>query len=70
MNNWFAEIARAITRPAVTIIFAAVMAQAVIEGIELPQWFLGLALPCISWWFVERTVTHVKEKNGKVQSVR
>ena len=66
MNNWAAEITRAITRPAVTVIFAAVMAQAVIEGIELPPWFLSLAIPCIVWWFGERAYTHSKERNGKV----
>jgi len=70
MNNWAAEITRAITRPAVTIIFAAVMAQAVIEEITLPQWFLSLAIPVISWWFIERTVIHAKEKNGKVRPVQ
>jgi hypothetical protein len=58
----FCNFFRAIARPAVTIIFAAVIAQAVIEGIDVPQWFLGLAIPCITWWFAERTVTHVKEK--------
>jgi hypothetical protein len=44
----------------VTIIFAAVIAQAVIDGIDIPQWFLALAIPIITWWFAERTVTHVK----------
>jgi hypothetical protein len=58
----FYEMFRAIARPAVTIIFAAVIAQVVIEGITAPQWFLGLAIPCITWWFAERTVTHIKEK--------
>jgi hypothetical protein len=58
----FTELFRAVARPAVTIIFAAVIAEAVIEGINVPQWFLGLAIPCITWWFAERTVTHVKEK--------
>jgi len=58
----FTELFRAITRPAVTIIFAAVIAQVVIEGIAAPQWFLGLASACILWWFGDRTVQHVKEK--------
>ena len=53
---------RAIARPAITIIFAAVIAQVVVERIDAPQWFLGLAIPCITWWFAERTVTHIKEK--------
>ena len=58
----FTEMFRAIARPAVTIIFAAVIAQAVVQGIDVPQWFLGLAIPCITWWFAERTVTHIKSQ--------
>ncbi len=58
----FCNFFRAATRPAVTIIFAAVIAQVVVQGIDAPQWFLGLAIPCITWWFAERTVTHIKEK--------
>jgi hypothetical protein len=61
-KNTFAEVARAVARPAVTVIFAAVIAQVVVERIDAPQWFLGLAIPCIVWWFGERTVTHIKEK--------
>jgi hypothetical protein len=58
----FTELFRAVARPAVTIIFAAVIAQVVIEGIDAPQWFLALAIPCITWWFTERTVTHIAER--------
>jgi len=58
----FSDLFRAVARPAVTIIFAAVIAQVVIEGIDVPQWFLALAIPCITWWFAERTVTHITEK--------
>ena len=47
-----------------TIIFAATIAQVVVEKIDAPEWFLGLAIPCILWWFGERTVTHIKEKKG------
>lgn len=61
----FTEMFRAVARPAVTIIFAAVIAQAVLEGIAVPEWFLGLAIPCITWWFAERTVTHIKEQKGQ-----
>jgi hypothetical protein len=60
----FTEMFRAVARPAVTIIFAAVIAQAVIEGRSVPEWFLALAIPIISWWFAERTVGHIKGKNG------
>jgi len=58
----FTNFFRAATRPAVTIIFAAVIAQVVIEGIAAPQWFLGLASACILWWFGDRTVQHIKTK--------
>ena len=58
----FTGFFRAVTRPVVTIIFAAVIAQVVIESIDVPQWFLGLAGACIIWWFGDRTVQHIKEK--------
>jgi hypothetical protein len=58
----FCDFFRAITRPAVTIIFAAVIAQVVIDKIDVPQWFLGLASACILWWFGDRTVQHIKER--------
>ena len=58
----FSALFRAIARPAITIIFAAVIAQVVIERIPVPEWFLALAIPCITWWFAERTLTHIKEK--------
>lgn len=60
----FADLFRAVARPAVTIIFAAVIAQAVIERIDIPEWFLALAIPTVTWWFAERTVTHIKENKG------
>ena len=55
----FTNFFRAATRPAVTVIFAAVIAQVVIEGIPAPQWFLALASACILWWFGDRTVQHI-----------
>ena len=58
----FCQIFRAVTRPAVTVIFAAVIAQVVVEGIDAPQWFLSLASACILWWFGDRTIQHIKEK--------
>ena len=58
----FTNFFRAVTRPAVTIIFAAVIAQVVIDRIDDPQWFLGLASACILWWFGDRTFQHIKEK--------
>ena len=57
-----AEIFRKATRPIVTVIFAATIAQVVTQGIDAPQWFLSLAIPVILWWFGERTVSHIKGK--------
>lgn len=62
MNNPIVEIFRGAARPVVTVIFATVIAQIVVENITAPQWFIGLAIPCILWWFGERTVAHIKEK--------
>lgn len=59
----FCNLFRAATRPIVTVIFAAIIAHVVVEKITAPQWFLGLAATCILWWFGDRTVQHVKEKN-------
>ena len=58
----FTKMLQAVARPAVTIIFAAAIAQIVIEGIDIPEWFLALAIPIITWWFAERTVTHIKDR--------
>lgn len=58
----FTQMLRSVARPVVTIIFAAVIAQVVVQGIQVPEWFLALAIPCITWWLAERTVTHIKEK--------
>jgi len=54
------DLVRAIARPAISIIFAAVIAQVVVEGIAVPEWFLALAGTCILWWFGERAITHAK----------
>jgi len=64
MENPVVQIIRAIARPAISIIFAAVIAQIVIEGITAPEWFLALAIPTIVWWFGERAITHIKAKNA------
>jgi len=64
----FCDFFRAVTRPAVTIIFAAVIAQVVIDGIDAPQWFIALGSACILWWFGDRTVQHIKEKHVLEQS--
>jgi len=60
----FCNFFRAATRPAVTIIFAAVIAQVVIEGIDAPEWFIGLALSVIGFWFIDRGVHRWKNNGG------
>ena len=55
------EIIRSSIRPILTVIFAAVFAQAVTEGIALPEWFIAAGLGYIGWWFGDRTIQHIKE---------
>ena len=54
------DFVRGCTRPIVTVIFAAVIAQVVTQGIDAPAWFLSLAIPVILWWFGERAVKSIK----------
>ena len=56
------EFFRKATRPIVTVIFAAVIAKVVVEGIDAPDWFIALAATSILWWFGDRTRQHIKEK--------
>jgi len=58
---------RKATRPIVTVIFAATIAQVVTQGIDAPEWFLGMAIPCILWWFGERAVARAKERSARLQ---
>jgi uncharacterized membrane protein YdbT with pleckstrin-like domain len=58
----YSNLPRAIVRPVVTIMFAAVIAHAVTTGLVLPEWFLGLAIPLITFWFGERAYTHHAER--------
>ncbi len=53
---------RAATRPVVTVIFAATIAQVVVERIDAPEWFLAMAGIVILEWWGERTVRHIKER--------
>ena len=62
MNNWVLDILRGAIRPIITVIFAATIAQAVTQRIELPPQFWSLAIPCIAWWFTERTVRRIKDR--------
>jgi len=51
---------RAACRPIVTIIFAATIAQVVTQGIDAPDWFIGLAITVVGFWFGERAVGHIR----------
>ena len=57
------ETLRVATRPIVTVLFAIAIAFVVIAQIDAPAWFISLAIPIILWWFGERAVKHIKEKN-------
>jgi hypothetical protein len=61
----YSNLSRAIVRPVVTILFAAVIAHAVTTGISLPEWFLALAIPLITFWFGERAYTHHAERRAR-----
>ena len=54
------DVFRKATRPIVTVIFAAVLAQVVVENITAPEWFIGLATGVILWWFGQRTVERLR----------
>ena len=64
MNHQLSNFFRAATRPIVTIIFAAVIAQVITEGIDIPweQWTLLAGV--ILWWFGDRTREHINKKKG------
>ena len=65
MNEFVSELGEAfkvVTRPIVTIIFAAVIAQVVVERLIAPDWFLIMANIVIIEWWGERIITRVKEK--------
>lgn len=58
----FESIARAVARPIVTIIFAAVIAQVIIERIPIPEYQWAVLVGVVLWWFGDRTAQHVKGK--------
>ncbi len=60
-----AELFRAAARPIVTVIFAATIAQVVVERIDAPEWFIGLAGTVILWWFGDRTVQRMRKGKGE-----
>lgn len=64
MESKVIEFMRAVARPAISIIFTLALAWAVLNQILLPEWFLALAIPAITWWFAERAITHAKANNS------
>jgi len=58
------DFIKAAARPALSVLFGITIAIAVLNSIVLPEWFLGLAIPTITWWFAERAITHVKANNS------
>ena len=58
------EFIKAAARPALSVMFGIALVVGVLKGIAFPEWFLGLSIPAILWWFGERTLTHAKERNS------
>ena len=56
------ELARAVARPTITVIFAITIMCVVLGEVEVPTWFLVMANTVIIEWWGERLVTHIKEK--------
>ena len=65
--NSLGDFFRKATRPVVTIIFAATIAQVVTQGIDAPEWFLAMAGVVIIEWWSERAVKRIKEKKEKAE---
>jgi hypothetical protein len=61
-TNSLADAARAVTRPIITVLFAAALVAMALDGQDPPAWLLSVAIPCILWWFGERFVMH--RRNG------
>jgi hypothetical protein len=60
------EFLRGMVRPAISLLFAIALIMVVTEGIDAPEWFIGLGSGCIVYWFGDRTVTRIKQsKEGK-----
>jgi hypothetical protein len=57
-----AELIRKATRPVVTIIFTAAIARVVVGSVEAPDWFVGLSVSIIAFWFGERSIGHLAGK--------
>jgi len=56
------EFFRKATRPVITVIFAAVIAQVVVESIDAPDWFLIMANAVILEWWGERAISRLRGK--------
>ncbi len=62
------DMFRKATRPIVTVIFAATIAQVVVERIDAPEWFIALSVTIIAFWFGERTITHINSSRHSCES--
>lgn len=56
------EFTRALTRPIISIICAAVLAQVIVEQIAIPEYQWAVLTIPVLWWFVDRTVRRKNEK--------
>jgi len=49
------------TRPAISIIFAGVIAQVITQQIDIPEYQWLVLVGFVGWWFRDRTVLHNRE---------
>jgi hypothetical protein len=57
------EFMRGMVRPIVTLLFTVSLIVIVTEGIQAPEWFIGLGSGCVVWWFSDRTINKVKKED-------
>lgn len=67
--NPYVEIIRAIPRPAISVMFAALIVQKASEGVTPEPWFLSLAIPIILSWFGQKIWERVKEKQNELWNI-
>ena len=61
LRNEPTEFIRSITRPIISIIFAAVIAQVITQQIPISEWQWAVLVIPILWWFGDRTYHRVKD---------
>jgi len=60
MINDIVQLFRASVRPVISIIFACVIAEVIVEQIAIPPAEWALLSGVIIWWFTDKTITHIR----------